>query len=97
MSQVIDLDEFVSFTVDTPEGETNLEWFEGLVLSERYFKARASLVFQKLDIDGNGRLTPSELVTLLQGAGESEQGAVEAANRIIDAVDFSSNRAIELN
>ncbi len=79
------------------DGEGSLAWFESLVQGERDIVARATLVFRKLDLDGDGSLTPSELMALLQASGESEADAREAAERIVGAVDLSLNKAVELD
>ena len=98
----VDVDEFVAYILsksedDAKNAEGSLAQLEAAVLGERFIVARAASVFRKLDLDGDGSLTPSELMALLQASGESEADALKAAQSIVDAVDLSSNKAIELD
>ncbi len=74
--------------------ESTLKWLESLVYGDRFLSARARRVFAKLDLDGDGSLTPAELVTLLQASGASASDAKKTAFKILDLADKNMDRQV---
>jgi Ca2+-binding EF-hand superfamily protein len=97
--QEVDQDEFIAFASKKDKNgasvvEGTLEWLESLVYGDLFLSARARRVFAKLDLDGDGSLTPSELVTLLRASGASEKEALATALKILDLADKNMDRQV---
>jgi Ca2+-binding EF-hand superfamily protein len=95
----VDENEFVAFALKKDANgasvvESTLKWLESLVYGDRFLSARARRVFAKLDLDGDGSLTPTELVTLLQASGAGEAEALETACKILDLADKNMDRQV---
>ena len=92
----VDVDEFVAYILgksgdDAKDAALSLAQLEAAVLSERYIVARAASVFRKLDLDGDGSLTPGELMALLQATGESEADAWAKTIAFLGVADKDAN------
>jgi hypothetical protein len=96
LNRNVDMSEFVAYIVrkfeaGDKEAETSLAQLEAVVLGERYIVARAVNVFRMLDLDGDGSLTPSELMALLEASGESESFAWAKTIAFLGIADKDSN------
>ena len=92
----VDVDEFVAYILSKAEAEakdaeTSLAQLEAVVLGDRFIVARATSVFHKLDLDGDGSLTPAELMALLQASGESEADAWAKTIAFLGIADKDAN------
>ena len=92
----VDVDEFVAYILskveaEAKDAETSLAQLEAVVLGDRFIVARATSVFRKLDLDGDGSLTPAELMSLLQASGESEADAWAKTIAFLGIADKDAN------
>lgn len=91
----IGIDEFVGYIqleAKTFNTEKTLLNLESVVLGDHYIVARAISVFRKLDLDGDGRLTPSELMALLEATGEPEENAWAKTKAFLGVADKNANK-----
>ncbi len=71
------------------------------VLSERAstnstLLARASLLFSKLDLDGDGYLVSGELITILKSAGLSDEASWNQTSLIMGKIDQDRSNSIDI-
>lgn len=95
----VSCEEFVAFAhkKDSLLGksvEETLAWFEALVFGFPFMECRARSVFAKFDSDKDGVLTVSELMTMMQASGISEDESMAKACRILDLADENMDRQV---